>query len=65
MKAETKLEPIIIRQTDQIQIERYEKEIADLKAREAEQEKKNLLLEKSLWACQRNCKEVTAREKML
>ena len=65
MKAETKLEPIIIRQTDQIQIERYEKEIAELKAREAEQEKKNLLLEKSLWASQRNCKEVTAREKML
>ena len=39
--------------------------IEELKAKEAEQEKKNLLLEKSLWASQRASKESSAREKML
>ena len=65
MNAETKVEPKVIWQTDQIQIERYEKEIQKLKAREAEHEKKNLLLEKSLWASQRTSKEVSERENML
>lgn len=39
--------------------------IEELKAKEAEQEKKNLLLERSLWASQKAAKETSAREQML
>jgi hypothetical protein len=67
-KAEREAEEFVNRsQPDEkdIQIERYQKTIAELKAKEADQEKKNLLLEKSLWASQRASKESSAREKML
>ena len=68
IKAEQKAEEFVNRtQPDEkdMEIERMQKVIAELRAKEADQEKKNLLLEKSLWASQRASKEASAREKML